>query len=418
MLPMTISEYETLRTARRSLLGFEDYGFRVWSGEPTEAQVARVTAPPSHAEVLRALGPVACREVCRGGTVQLMSDDWGNCGGCCGCAGVHTVGYRLAYASALGVGGVGERADAARRAREQFEACRAVGIFVWRAAQSDAHAALYRSVAGFDALARFGHQVAEIAKIGDAISAFVQGAIAAWNTVVKGRWYRVEGKRGKAKIHHGIEGECVWIGESSYVQERPANWRGNWRGRTSTTLRAGILPLGSLDGAKPIYVPASCLAPINAPAEGAARTEKRARAKAERGVRPNYYGRTGRKADVGCVVAGPHRGTVGQVFWSKIFDVLGEDGRVGVKISKDAEPMWIGARDVVGPAARYAEFAKFEIERHLDGEPGAKATRLDALLAGAYANAEALADAGFDAESEEWAAITKQIEAALGGSVA
>lgn len=405
MQPMSIAEYETLRAARRALLGFEDYVLRIWSGDqPSETQIARVTAGPSYAEVLRALGPVARREICRGGTVQVMSDDWANCHGCCGCAGCHTAGYKMALGS--------YSQPNYEAARNQFEACRSVGIFLWRAAQIDAHAQLYQSVAGFAALAEIGRQVAEIAKIGYAISAFIQGAIAIWNTVTKGRWYRVEGKRGKAKAHYGTEGECVWIGETSYVQERPANWRGNWRGRTSTTLRAGILSIGA---DKPIYVSTSSLSPITAPIEGAARAEKRTRAKAERNVRPNYYGRTGRKADIGCVVAGSHRGTRGQVFWSKIHDVLGEDGRVGIKTSKDAEPMWIGARDVVGPAARYAEFAKFEIERLADGEPGAKVTRLDALLAGAYACAEALSDAGFDREAEEWAAVTKQIEVAFAG---
>jgi hypothetical protein len=406
MSPMSLAEYEALRAARRALLGFEDmYGLQIWGDGPTDTQVARVTAPPSYAEVLRALGPVARREICRGGTVQVMSDDWADCHGCCGCAGCHTAGYRAAVGS--------YSAPNYERARAQFEACRGVGIFLWRAAQLDAHVQLYRSVAGFEALASVGRQVAEIAKIGYAISSFVQGAIAAWNTVTKGCWYRVEGKRGKAKAHHGVLGECVWIGESTYVQERPAGWRGTWRGRTSSTLRAGILPLG---GDKPIYVPTSSLAPVKAPTEGSVRAETRVRAKAERNVRPNYYGLTGKKADVGCVVAGPHRGKQGQVFWSKISDVLGEDGRVGVKTSRDAEPMWIGARDVVGPAARYAEFAKFEIERFADDEAGAgmKTARLDALLAGAYANAEALVDAGFDAEAEVWGAVTKQIETWLG----
>ena len=401
---MLIDEYEALRTARRTLLGFEDvYDLQVWGGgEPTETQVARVTAPPSLAEVLRALGPVARREVCRSGTVQVMSDVWESCQGCCGCAGMHTTGYRIALGS--------YRSPNYDVAQAQFEACRAVGIFMWRAAQLDAHTALYRSVAGFAALAEIGRQIGEIAKIGYAISAFVRGAIAAWNTVVKGRWYRVEGKRGKAKAHHGALGECVWIGESSYVQERPAGWRGNWRGRTSTTLRAGILPLGA---DKAIYVPTSSLVPAKAPTAGIDRSEKRARAKAERAVRPNYYGRTGKKADVGYVVSGSHKGTQGQVFWSKIHDVLGEDGRVGVKTSKDAEPMWIGARDVVGPAKRFAEFAKFEIERRDDDPLSYKPERLEAVLAGAYACTEALAEAGFDAAAEEWAVVTKQIERAL-----
>lgn len=402
---LTIDAYETLRRERHILLGFEDYGLQLWADSaPSEAQVARVTAPPSYAEVRRALGPVARREVCRGGTVQVMSDIWESCHGCCGCAGVHTTGYRAAYS------GHRDRIDASAAASAQFEACRAVGIFVWRTSCLAAHAQLYQSVAGFEALAQVGRAVTAIAAVGYAIGAFVRGAVAEWNSVRKGRWYRVEGKRGKAKAHQGALGECVWIGESSYVQERPAGWRGTWRGRTSTTLRAGILPIGA---EKPIYVPTSSLAPATAPAEGEVRAEKRARAKAERGVRPNFYGRTGRKADVGYVVGGPHRGVQGQVFWSKILDVLGEDGRVGIKTSKDAEPMWIGARDIVGPAARFAEFAKFEIERVADGDLGAKPARLDTILAGAYACAEALADVGFDAAAEEWAAVTKQIEAAL-----
>jgi len=400
---MLIDEYEALRAARRTLLGFEDVcGFQVWGDEPSESQVALVTSPPNHAEVLRALGPVARRKVCSGGTVQVMSDVWEDCRGCCGCEGCHTTGYRLALGSL--------RAPNYEAARAQFEACRAVGIFVWRASQMDAHRQLYRSVAGFEALARVGHAVTAIAAIGHAISAFVRWAVEIAHTPAKGYWYRVVGKQGKARAHHGVEGECVWLGESSYVQERPAGWRGTWRGRTSTTQRAGILPLGA---DKPIYVPTSSLVLIKTPAEGAERKARRDRARAERGVRPNYYGRTGRKADVGYVVGGAHNGTSGQVFWSKIHDVLGEDGRVGIKTSRDAEPMWIGSRDVVGPATRFAEFAKFEAERVADGEPGAKFERLEAVLAGAYACTEALADAGFDAAAEEWADVTKQIERAL-----
>jgi len=78
-----------------------------------------------------------------------------------------------------------------------------------------------------------------------------------------------------------------------------------------------------------------------------------------------------------------------------------------------ADVFTISARDVVGPAARFAEFAKFEIERVADGEPGAKLERLEAVLAGAYACTEALVDAGFDTPAEEWANVTKQIERAI-----
>jgi hypothetical protein len=400
---MLIAEYEALRAARLSLLGFEDiYGLRIWSGDaPSDDQVALVTAPPSHAEVLRALGPVARREVCRGGTVQVMSDDWANCKGCCGCAGCHTAGYRSAAGS--------YSRPSYDAARAQFEACRAIGIFVWRAAHVEAHGAIYQGVAGYDMLARIGRQIAAIGAVPAAIATFVRAAVAIDAKPIKGYWYRVEGKRGKAKAHQGLEGECTWIGESSYAQERPRGWRGNWNGRTSTTLRAAILPTGA---EKPTYVPASSLTRIPTPASGADRTAKRDLAKAVRHVRPNYYGRTGRKADVGYVVAGPHKGVTGQVFWTKIIDVLGDDGRVGVKTSRDAEPLWIAARDVVGLGKRFVEFAKFEIERVADGS--AKVERLDGVITGAYAVVEALVEAGFDEAAQEWGQAVKQIKGLIG----
>jgi hypothetical protein len=402
---MTPTDYEALRASRRAILGFEDYGLQIWGGgDPSDAQVARVTAPLSYAEILGALGPVTRRTFCRGGTVQVMSDVWENCSGCCGCAGMHTAGY---YNT------VSYRAARHDEGRAQFEACRAIGIFVWRMAQLDAHTKLYQDVVGFDMLARIGRQIAAIGAIPAGICTFVRSALAVDKSPLKGFWYRVDGKRGKAKAHHGVEGECVWSGETSHVQDRPQGWRGTWNGRTSTTSRVGILPI---DTDKPIYVPASCVTRIPTPADGADRTAKRAYVKAVRGVRPNYYGHTGRKADVGCVVAGPHKGLTGQVFWSKISDVLGsEDGRVGLKTSRDAESLWLSARDVIGPAKRFVEFAKFEIDRVADG---GTISRLDTMLAGAYANAEALVDAGFDTVAEEWAAIVKQIERRLGQNVA
>ena len=179
---LTIDAYQLLRTARRSLLGFEDDNFQVWSGEPTEGQVARVTACPSHSEVLRALGPISRRDVCRGGTVQVMSDVWEDCRGCCGCAGVHTAGFRAAC---------GSLRDACSdrgydRARDQFEACRAVGIFVWRVTQLNAHAELYRAVTGFEALAQIGRMITAVGSIGNAIGAFARDAVAVGRTPAKG----------------------------------------------------------------------------------------------------------------------------------------------------------------------------------------------------------------------------------------
>lgn len=394
---MNVADYESLRSARRALLGFEAYGLDLYGSPPSENQAARVTAVPSCDEALRALGPVARRTCCRGGTVQLMSDDWGDCGGCCECAGVHTAGYRLAYA-----------AGREPAARALFEACRGVGIFVWRASQIDAHTALYQSLRGYEALAAIGTAIARIAAVGIAVTAFLRAASQLSRVPTKGYWYKVDGKRGKARAHQGVEGECVWIGENTYVQERPGNWRGTWNGRASTTIRVGLLPLGA---EKPIYVPASCIVRAKMPAEAAVRKAARDLGRAQRKVRPNYYGRTGKKGDRGCVVAGEHKGKVGRVFWSKVLDVLGADAKVGMEIVKGADAIWPFARDVVGPAARFADFAKFEIERVEEG--AAKADRLDAVLAGAYACAEALDDAGFEKEAQEWAAVTKQIEAML-----
>ena len=396
---MLIADYEALRATRFALLGFEDrYSLDVYEGEPSDKQIAAVSAPPSHAEVLRAIGPLSRRSVCDGGTVRVMSDVWDNCPGCCGCAGLHTSGYRQAAGS--------YSRPNYEAARAQFEACRSIGIFVWRAARLDADAALYQSVAGFDMLARLGRQIAAVAAIGAAINAFVCWAVSIDAKPIKGFWYRVDGKRGKARDHYGVEGECVKIHEESYVEERPRGWRGTWRGRTSTTLRASILPLGA---EQPIKVAASNLVRIPTPAAGAQRSTEREHVLTVRAVRPNYCGRTKRGADIGCVVNGPYRGITGEVFWSNVTDVLGNEARVGVKTSRDGKPLWNDARDVIGPAKRFVEFAKNEIDRLEDSSGAYKAERLQAVLAGAYACVEALVEAGFEAAAVEWGEATKQI---------
>ncbi len=259
-----------------------------------------------------------------------------------------------------------------------------VGAALWKLAHSEAHAALAVALDGFAALAAIGRAVANAGAVGASVALFVGGAVAEWNTVRKGRWYKVTGKRGKAKEFFGLVGECTWMGEVESGRPRPIGWRGSWN--TTTTLRAGIAREG-FD--KPAYVPASCLSPVETPA--AAKVVKAAKELelARKAVRPAFAGRVGKRGDTGLIVEGKFAGKSGKVFWKS------PDGkRVGVDIGA-SEPAWCSANDVVAVAARF--------------NPGNSFEERDAALAGAEACMLALAAAGFDKAAEKYGALAKSL---------
>lgn len=217
---------------------------------------------------------------CEGGWVRGLS--WDSEYPCGGCARCNNAGARIGFG---------------------------VSAFVWQAATLATREALAAGVAAMHALASIGAAVQAALSPGAGVGSLVAFATAAWNEVIKGRWYRVAGKRGRAAEHAGLVGRAAWVGESTYggYYDRRA---GRVGGRTS--LRVGLAVEGR-EGL--VYVGAGQVEPIVEPAPArAARIEAEA-AKAERAKQHVDTFRGGR-GTFAYVVAGEHRGKSGAVVFN------------------------------------------------------------------------------------------------------
>ena len=238
-------------------------------------------------------------------------------------------------------------------------AARAVSTFVFGIANGARHAELECGVRAAMALSTIGAAVRAALAPGLAITMFFADVVSAWNTVAKGRMYRVTGKRGKAKEHYGKVGVCTWIGESTWSaprQYRTASWN---RPPSSTTLRAGLKIEGE---EKPVYVPASALEPVvdtQLHARIAAKAE-RERCAAATKVRPSA---AVRGATV-LVIAREHAGLVGKVFWVGA-DKKGSGLRIGVKFCAckrrcECKTAWVGEHEAVPPPTHAETYEQAE----------------------------------------------------------
>lgn len=236
-----------------------------------------------------------------------------------------------------------------RNCPDAVRAAHGVGAFVHGMASLGDVDAL-RGLRGLESV---GRAVAAALSPGLALTRMIAGAVELWNQVLKGRWYRISGKRGNAKNHCGKVGQVAWIGEI----ERRSQY-GTWS--YGSTTRVGLRVAGE---EKLVYVSAPNLEPVAEPTSArAAREEVEARKeekKARDSVRPTFpaalvlrgksKNQSRRAASVGCIVAGPHSGKRGEVFW--MGDRTGKGLRVGVRIGEGREDVaWVDARDVV-PAA-------------------------------------------------------------------
>lgn len=220
-----------------------------------------------------------------------------------------------------------------------------------------AHRASVAAVTGaLECLAIIGRIMALVASMPTAIRQFaVDAATLYHHTATKGARYKVTGKAGAAKLHHGVEGVCKWIGESEY-NARPAGWRGTWNGTSKVTVRIGLAVEGQ---AKLVYVPfGQCeritAAPDDLAAEIAAQLERKIVAVtiAEAGVRPRWTGKlpAGRKtkknpAPMAYVVSGRDQGASGTVFWLGADKRTGEaDARLGIRC-ENGTTVWASAYD-------------------------------------------------------------------------
>jgi hypothetical protein len=238
-----------------------------------------------------------------------------DCGGCPSCDWASRLGYVIADAATLDFG-------AALRARCET------------------------ALVAYTALCAIGRAMASALAIGAAVQAFVIGATAAWNTVGKGRWYRVEGKRGNAKKVHGAIGQCMGV----YTEDRTSRYGSYSYG---TTTKAAL----KIDGHdKLVYVTIANLEPVTEPEDmRAARIEREAQKALERAARPAFPARlAGKSGATGNIVSGPHTGKAGKVFW---YGEKAGGPRVGVKLcacSKrcSCQVAWCSAHDVVVAEAR------------------------------------------------------------------
>lgn len=202
-----------------------------------------------------------------------------------------------------------------------------IGAWFWSIVTGAERARLECGVRGMQVLASIGRAVASAGAPGLGVGRWLADTIAEWNLVRSGRWYRVVGRRGKAKEHFGVEGEVVRIEEAPGYQ--------GGRG----TRRAALKIPGET---KWIWVPVSTLAPAREPAEVTREKRREEESKAERAKRPAF---AGAKGDAAWVIDGPNAGRNGTVIWTGF--ARGEQ-RVGVKWGAgENDVAWCSAVDVI-----------------------------------------------------------------------
>jgi hypothetical protein len=241
------------------------------------------------------------------------------CGGCAQCSSLHSLGHALATAGRL-------------------------------TAEEELRASCEIALAAYSALRAIGAAIAAALSPGKAVQQFVEGATAEWNTVRKGRYYTVAGKRGNAKKVHGAIGRCMGI----YAEERVSRYGSYSYG---TTTKAALKIEGH---EKLVYVTVGNLEPVVEPADARAAREAREAAKAReaaiQAARPAFPAHlAGRHGATGNIIAGPFSGKTGKVFW---YGVKAGGARVGVKLCScskrcSCQVAWCSAHDVV-PAAKAA----------------------------------------------------------------
>jgi hypothetical protein len=241
------------------------------------------------------------------------------CGGCAQCSALHCLGHALATAGKL-------------------------------AATADLRASCEVALAAYSALRAIGDAIASALSPGKAFQQFIHDAAAAWSEVRKGRWYKVDGKRGNAKKVHGQIGRCMGV----YTDQRVSRYGTYSYG---TTTKAAL----KIDGhEKLVYVTIGNLAPVVEPDDARAARQEHEASKAHeaavQAARPAFPAHlAGKSGATGRIIAGPFTGKTGKVFWH---GVKAGGARVGVKLCAcsrrcSCQVAWCSAHDVV-PAAQAA----------------------------------------------------------------
>lgn len=223
----------------------------------------------------------------------------------------------------------------------------AIGRAIWRAGVWLEHADLAAGLAGFHALASIGAAIEAALAPGRAIATMFAACADEYNAIAKGRWYKVTGKRGKAKASYGVEGVCIWIGES---MGGPGG-RGYF-GRGGIYKGTDRVGLKDANG-NTHWVAASCITRIHTPAAAQAlaanEAAKRATDVAAKQARAAIV--VGKGDVIKLVHALDNRdrkqlGVEGEVFWTG----PGRDGgtRVGYRPFDDHQGnvLWADTRDI------------------------------------------------------------------------
>ena len=265
----------------RVLWGVDRVGYTQWDASLNSYAMERLAqeTSPSIVRAVLTERPVAGHDSCRGGRWIRCGTTEYPCSGCWGCAS------------------------------EAGHAAWAVSRFVWCAAVAPSHREAGVAVAGLEALAQVGQVFAVLCGWFAAFAAMPTKLRADYHRVRLGHWYEVTGGRGTAAAHRGKTGRCAWTGVSEGYG----------------TVRAS---LETVSGER-ISVAASQLRRVEPDAfqvlDAAAKDHARQVRKDEYASAIKY---DGGKEGLVIIVAGPHAGKLGVVFWT------GEKGgklRLGVR---------------------------------------------------------------------------------------
>lgn len=222
-----------------------------------------------------------------------------------------------------------------------------ISAFVWSIANAASRAEVETALSGLQGLALIGQAVKAALSPGLVFNSLVDWAVDAWTSSsgeLRGLYFRVVGKRGKAAQHVGKVGICNWVGENTFGYHS-----------TKSTIRLGLAVEGEQ---KLIYVAHSQCERMATPAEVArAKAEAKVVSEAIAAHRPKWVGSVPAKkrsessskwkarCPIAYIVSGREAGKSGRVFWIGADKKTSEVGaRLGIECT-DGGTAWVSAYD-------------------------------------------------------------------------
>jgi len=244
-------------------------------------------------------------------------------------------------------------------ASETGRAAWAFSRFVWCAAVAPSHREAQVAIAGLEALAQIGLAFATLCGWFSAFAAMPAKLREDYHRVRLGHWYEVTGGRGGAAAHKGKTGRCVWTGISEGY--------GTVRASVETT------------SGDRFYVAASQLSRVEPDEFQAADAAAKDHA---RKLREETYASAikcdASKDGLVMIVAGPHTGKLGVVFWTA---EKGGKVRLGVRELGTASSERYAKHGEVVREALWVEASEARSARQLTQQQAEDAmVRLDAII--------------------------------------